>query len=104
MRDTNEMKTCNPFAAIDVRRSVAALTCAVMLAACDSAPSAAEHYQRASEAHARGDVQGAVIALKSALQAEPEMSEARLLLGKVYVSVGDGAAARGARFPGSGAS
>ena len=49
-----------------------------------------EYVQRAKEFQAQGKLESAVIELKNALQKNPKNSEARLLLGKVYISQGMG--------------
>ena len=52
-----------------------------------------EHVQRAKQYQASGDIKTSLIELKSALQQNAKNSEARLLLGELYILVGDGAAA-----------
>lgn len=52
-----------------------------------------EHIQRAKQYQASGDINASLIELKSALQQNARNSEARLLLGELYVLAGDGAAA-----------
>ena len=62
------------------------------LAATNPARSAA--YMEEAIAHLnRGDPKAAVIELKNALQQDPTNADARLLLGEVYVQLGDGASA-----------
>jgi putative PEP-CTERM system TPR-repeat lipoprotein len=53
------------------------------------------HYDEAAKYVEAGKLQAAVIELKNALQQDPANVEARLLLGDVYVSLGDGASAEG---------
>lgn len=53
----------------------------------------AEHLQRAKQYQADGDLRASLIELKSALQKNTANSEARLLLGELYVLAGEGAAA-----------
>ena len=70
------------------------LLCATLaLAACgEKGPDAAEHLRRAQEFVANGDERAAVIELKNALQKDSTLADARLLLGQVYVSLGNGPA------------
>jgi putative PEP-CTERM system TPR-repeat lipoprotein len=49
-----------------------------------------EHVQKAKEFQDQGNLDAAVIELKNALQKNPKNSDARWLLGKVYVSQGQG--------------
>ncbi len=53
----------------------------------------AEHVQRAKQYQTEGDFQATLIELKSALQENPKNSEARLLLGELYIALGNGTAA-----------
>ncbi|MCU0935635.1 MAG: PEP-CTERM system TPR-repeat protein PrsT, partial [Gammaproteobacteria bacterium] len=66
---------------------------ALALPACDAGPSATEHVDRARAFAEQRDLNASVIELKNALQKEPENAQARLLLGKVYLEMGDGAGA-----------
>jgi len=66
---------------------------ALALPACDAGPTAAEHVDRARAFVDKRDLSASVIELKNALQKEPENPQARLLLGKVYLDLGDGAGA-----------
>ncbi len=52
-----------------------------------------EHVQRAKQHQVNGDFKASLIELKNALQQNPENPEARLLLGELYVLLGNGAAA-----------
>lgn len=52
-----------------------------------------EHVERARDFYAKGEINGAIIELKNALQDEPDLAEARWLLGKTYLDLGNGAAA-----------
>ncbi|MFQ5957732.1 MAG: XrtA/PEP-CTERM system TPR-repeat protein PrsT [Alphaproteobacteria bacterium] len=52
-----------------------------------------EYYEDARAYLERGDLNGAVIQLKNALQNDPDNLAARYLLGEIYVRVGDGASA-----------
>ncbi len=47
-----------------------------------------QHLQQGTELLAKGDRQGAILELKTTLQAQPTNSEARLLLGKAYLANG----------------
>lgn len=60
--------------------------------AADSAgtPSAADIYEQALVAHNLGEVRSAYIFLKSALQADPFLLPAHLLLGKIFLQLGHG--------------
>ncbi|MGH8615515.1 MAG: XrtA/PEP-CTERM system TPR-repeat protein PrsT [Gammaproteobacteria bacterium] len=75
-------------------------TAAVVLAVslmtgCDTGVQLApqEHLQRARDFYAKGEIAANIIELKNALQQEPDLAEARWLLGKAYLDLGDGAAA-----------
>src|SRR3546814_3715040 len=51
------------------------------------------YYEAAAKLVEQGDLRAAVIELKNALQRDPANAVARLLLGEVYLRLGDGAAA-----------
>ena len=71
------------------------LLAAVGLSACgDSGKELQEHFDRALDYHSNGDMRAAVIELKNVLQIDPEHAEARWLLGRSYVALGDGASAQ----------
>ena len=54
----------------------------------------AEDYLSEAKRHlAEGDVSSAVIQLKNTLQEDPANADARLLLGRIYLDLGDGASA-----------
>ncbi|MCP5155466.1 MAG: PEP-CTERM system TPR-repeat protein PrsT [Ectothiorhodospiraceae bacterium] len=55
---------------------------------------AREHLARATEFEARKDYRSAVVELKNALQLAPDLAPARALLGRVYLTAGNGAAAQ----------
>jgi putative PEP-CTERM system TPR-repeat lipoprotein len=50
---------------------------------------AGEHYETAAQYVGQGDLSAAVIELKNALQRDPDYADARLLLGEVYLKLGD---------------
>ena len=63
---------------------------------CDGDPnsSALAHLERAKEYRANNRIAETIIELKNALQKNPKSVEARWLLGKTYLDIGNGAAAR----------
>jgi putative PEP-CTERM system TPR-repeat lipoprotein len=64
------------------------------LTACeDDSKNAQEHFNRALDYRNSGDMRAAVIELKNVLQIDPDHAEARWLLGRSYVALGDGAGA-----------
>lgn len=67
----------------------------VTLSACDSTSrlTPEEHVQRAKDYESKGELISAIIELKNAVEKNPQNSQARLLLGKIYVESGDGVAA-----------
>ena len=70
------------------------LIVSLVLAACGKTDiSDIEHVNRAKQYQSTGDFKATLIELKSALQQNPKNSEARLLLGELYVLIGNGAAA-----------
>ncbi|MFN3809320.1 MAG: XrtA/PEP-CTERM system TPR-repeat protein PrsT [Roseateles asaccharophilus] len=80
--------------ALRVRRTQVALALCIIsaLAACGG-PSAQESLQAAQSSLAKQDQAAAIVQLKNALQRDPNLLEARLLLGQALLHVGD---ARGA--------
>ena len=67
-----------------------ALTAAIGLAACgDSSEELQEHLDRALDYRDAGDMRAAVIELKNVLQIDPEHAEARWLLGRTFIALGD---------------
>jgi putative PEP-CTERM system TPR-repeat lipoprotein len=65
------------------------------LAACgDSGKELQGHFDRALEYRDKGDMRAAVIELKNVLQIDPDHAEARWLLGRSYIALGDGASAQ----------
>jgi putative PEP-CTERM system TPR-repeat lipoprotein len=72
-----------------------AFASSVTLSACDrtSRLTPEEHIQRAKDYESKGELMTAVIELKNAVAKSPQNAQARLLLGQIYVEVGNGAAA-----------
>jgi putative PEP-CTERM system TPR-repeat lipoprotein len=71
------------------------LSAAIPLAGCDRiiGVSAEEHIQRAKDMQAEGDLKGGILELKNAIQKAPDSTQARFLLGNLYVSARQGSAA-----------
>jgi putative PEP-CTERM system TPR-repeat lipoprotein len=66
----------------------------VGIAACGKTEvSDTEHVTRAKALKSKGDVKATLIELKNALQKNPDNPEARLLLGELYIEIGNGEAA-----------
>jgi putative PEP-CTERM system TPR-repeat lipoprotein len=72
-----------------------ALALALGLAACDdgSGVGAGAYVERAAAYFEKSDYRASVIELKNALQLDPRDAEARLLLGRTYLELGDSASA-----------
>lgn len=72
-----------------------AFATSVALSGCDSASSLTEqeHIQRAKDFEDKGNLKASIVELKNAIQRNPGNSQARLLLGQVYLKMGMGAAA-----------
>ncbi len=67
---------------------------ALSLSGCDlGGLSGAEHYQRATQYYADGEINASIIELKNALQLDPDFADARWLLGDIYLKLGNGSAA-----------
>ncbi|MGH6636171.1 MAG: XrtA/PEP-CTERM system TPR-repeat protein PrsT [Gammaproteobacteria bacterium] len=68
---------------------------ASLMAGCDTGSqlSPQEYVKRARDFYTKGEINATVIELKNALQEEPDLAEARWLLGKAYLDLGDGVAA-----------
>jgi putative PEP-CTERM system TPR-repeat lipoprotein len=62
------------------------------LQSCDSADrtTVAEHLQTAQDFESRGELRSSAIELKNAVQKDPNNAQARLLLGNLYIKLGDG--------------
>ncbi len=58
-----------------------------------AADKGSEFYEEAVSLHRKGEFEGAVIQLKNALQADPRLLPAMVLLGETYNALGNGAAA-----------
>ncbi len=63
------------------------------LTGCSSGSSAAEHVAKAKAFQSEGKLKAAIIELKNALQQEPDLAEARWLLGNDYLQLDDGQSA-----------
>ena len=71
------------------------LAAVLALGACgDDGQALQEHFDRGREYRSEGDIRAAVIEFKNVLQIDPEHAEARWLLGRSYLDLGDGASAR----------
>ena len=64
-------------------------TMIVTSAGCAREYTDSEHVQRAREFHAQGDYQASILELKNALTRNKDSAEARWLLGKTYLDLGD---------------
>ncbi len=76
-----------------LRQLSAAGLLAVILAGCGHDFTDAQYVERAKDAMDKGDLRAGVIELKNAIGKNSENAEARWLLGKAYLKVGNGAAA-----------
>ena len=72
---------------------VALLFCGLLWANAAIATSAQSYFRDAQRYFHNGKYDAAVIQLKNALQRDADNGQARLLLGKAYLKLGDGAAA-----------
>ena len=72
-----------------------AFAASITLSGCDRASrlTPEEHIQQAKDFESKGALTSAVIELKNAVAKDPQNPQARLLLGQIYVELGDGAAA-----------
>jgi len=71
-----------------------ALIAALGLAACgDSGKQLQEHFDRALDYRDSGDMRAAVIEFKNVLHIDPDHAQARWLLGRTFIALGDGASA-----------
>ncbi|MCG6940215.1 MAG: PEP-CTERM system TPR-repeat protein PrsT [Thiohalocapsa sp.] len=61
-----------------------------LLGAPEGAAAAAEYYEKALIAHNKGDVRSAYIYLKNSLKEDPLLLPAHLLLGRIYLDMGQG--------------
>ena len=71
---------------------ICAVAATLLLAAC-AGGTPEERLQRAIGYQSDGRNQAAILELRSALQQDPEMAEARLLLGELFLEIGDASAA-----------
>lgn len=69
------------------------LVCLILPGVIPAADAAPEFLQRAEGLYENGDFRGAAIELKNALQENPSLTQARLLLGKTHLALGDGKSA-----------
>lgn len=74
-------------------RHAAVLSLITVLSACDLALDSTAKLERARSAHESGDHRAAMIDAKSVLQSDPGNADARLLLGRALVPMGDGVSA-----------
>jgi putative PEP-CTERM system TPR-repeat lipoprotein len=75
------------------KRVVVALLALVLVACGEAKLTDVELVQRAKQYQAAGDMKASMIELKNALQQNPKNAEARLLLGELYLLIGNGASA-----------
>jgi putative PEP-CTERM system TPR-repeat lipoprotein len=61
-----------------------------LLGEAENAEAAAEYYEQALVAHTRGDVRSAYIYVKNSLKEDPLLLPAHLLLGRIYLAMGQG--------------
>ncbi len=66
----------------------------LLLGACDSGPTAQSYLEQARQLESQGSLLAAALNLKNALQKAPDLAEARWLLGKIYIALGNGPSAR----------
>ena len=64
-----------------------------LVSGCGKDLSDKEYIERAKQAQDKGDLRTSVIDLKNALRRNPDNTEGRWMLGKIYLDVGNGAAA-----------
>lgn len=70
------------------------VTVAAVVAGCGSVSKTADEYvQDAQQQRLSGNLNAAVLDLKSALQKSPDNGAARYMLGEIYIDIGDGASA-----------
>lgn len=72
-----------------------AIAASTALVGCDSTSNLTEqeHIQRAKDFEDKGKLKGSVVELKNAIQKNPDSPQARLLLGQLYLKLGQGAEA-----------
>lgn len=84
-----------PMPSSPIRPVLAYLLAATLLAACNTQSdfTPEEHITHAKAYQDKGEIRAAVIELKNALQKAPDNTEARWLLGRIYLEAGDGPSA-----------
>ena len=72
--------------------SIALLSAACLVSACDSTSkmTEAEHFAKGRELHASGNDKAAMVEVRNALQKNPKNLDARLLLADIYLDQGSG--------------
>lgn len=78
---------------MNYRNIVAALAVLLLVTACDYFVSPQARVEKAEALMAKGNHRGALIELKNALQSEPDLAKARLLLAEVALWLGDASSA-----------
>ena len=81
-----------PYVKLVIRMSLVMAILFAALPGC-SEQTDTEYLQRASALHKSGKLRDSVLELKNALKKNPNNAEARLLLGRIYVEMGDNSAA-----------
>ena len=74
--------------------SVSFIAAALFLSGCNLFSSTEERLQQAIEYQAQGDLNAAAIEFRNVLKKEPDHAQARWLLGKTYLEMGDGLSAK----------
>lgn len=74
------------------RLSIAGMSIAILMSACDSSSnmSDAEHFAKARDLHAGGNDKAAMVEARNALQKNPKNVDARVLLAEIYLAQGAG--------------
>lgn len=74
-----------------LKLALGAVLALLFAAGCGESLTDTEYVQRAEQHIERGETRAAIIELKNALQQNPDNGSARLLLGRIYVDIGQGA-------------